>query len=129
MREVVLPSGAVLKITLAEFAVSKALFQAVTREVRGVQGGNIEDILKDMFCAMLPSPAVEACLWECFKRCLYNSGAGDLKITADTFESAERRGDYIKVCTEVAKENIGPFAKSLYAELSSFRTMLENVQL
>lgn len=129
MRELVLPSGATLKITPAEFIVSKALFQAVSRELRSVRGANIDDILKDIFCASIASPEIEACVWECFKRCLYNSGAGDFKITADTFEAVERRVDYVKVCIEVAKDNITPFVKSLYAELSGFRLMLENIQL
>jgi len=129
MREVQLPSGATLKITPADFAVAKALFQAVSSELRTVRGNGIDDILKDIFCVGVSSSRIESCLWECFKKCMYNGGAGDLKITADTFEPVERRVDYITVCMEVAKENITPFVKSLYAELSGFRTMLENVQL
>lgn len=128
MREVQLPSGATLKITPAEFPVAKALYQAVLREVRGINGADMKDILKEVFCAGFSSPQIEACLWDCFKRCLYNSGGGDLKITPDTFEPVERRGDYMKVCTEVAKENITPFVKSLYAEFLDFLGMIGSIQ-
>lgn len=128
MREVELPSGATLKITCAEFVVSKALYQAVIKELRGVKGEKVEDLLKEVFCAGFSSPEIEACLWECFKRCMYNSGAGNLQITTDTFEPVERRDDYMKVCVEVAKENILPFVKSLYAEFQHFLLMVGSIQ-
>lgn len=114
MREVKLPSGAVLKITPAPFAVSKALYQALLRELKGVTMGFeiTQNVFKDLFCAGFSSSEVETCLWECLKRCLYN----DLKIDDQTFEPVERREDYLKVCVEVTRDNVFPFAKVLYAE-------------
>lgn len=131
MREIKLPSGAILKVNPAPFAVSKALYQALLRELKGISiGMNLEvtGMLKDIFCVGFSSKEVEACLWECFKRCTYNSGSGDLKIDDQTFEPVERRDDYMKVCVEVARENTLPFAKSLYAEYLSAQAMAESTQ-
>lgn len=130
MREVKLPSGATLKIQVSPFAISKALYQALLRELKDLPvntGMEMASIFKDLFCIGFASPAIEACLWECFKRCTYNGGNGDLKIDDQTFEPVERRDDYMKVCVEVARENVIPFAKSLYAEYVSAQAMAENI--
>lgn len=125
MKEVELPSGAVLKITPAPFAAAKALYQAVLEESKAVQFSmtmEISALLKDILCYSFSSKRIEAALSECLKRCTYNSGNGDLRIDADTFEPVEAREDYPVVCTEVAMENLRPFAKSLsvvFAQLSS----------
>lgn len=119
MREAKMPSGAVLKISLAPFAASKALYQALLAELRGIPmaaGMDRGNMFKDLFCTAFASPHIEAALAECFKRCTYNAGKGDLKIDDQTFEVAAAREDYTAVCIEVAKENVSPFAKSLYAE-------------
>ena len=55
-------------------------------------------------------------------RCLYNGS----KIDNDTFEAAEARQDYIKVCAEVAKENVAPFVKSLFADYQTLSSMIES---
>jgi hypothetical protein len=101
-----LPSGAILKFNIAPFAEGKALYQAVLEEFRGLK------LFKDLFCVALSSSKIEAALNKCIERALYN----DLKIGKDTFEDVEARQDYIPLCFEIAKENIAPFAKSLYAE-------------
>jgi len=133
MRSVDLPSGAVLKVTCAPFATSKALYQAILKELRMARGDTITDIGKEIFCLGFSSLEVEACLWECFKRCSYNASAGpgagaDLKIDKDTFELVERREDYFKVCAEVVKENVLPFAKNLYAEFQNYLSMFGTTQ-
>lgn len=119
MKEFKLSSGAVLKVSPAPFADAKALYQAVLAEARtvGFTGKTeLPVVLKDVFCISFSSRVIEACLWECFKRCQYNAGSGDLKIDKDTFEPLAARGDYVEVCMIVGEENIGPFVKSLYAE-------------
>ncbi len=121
MKEVKLPSGAVLKLNPAPFADAKALYQAVLEEIKGISmfsATEMVSVYKDIFCAGFSSRKIEACLWECLKRCTYNnnSGSGDLKIDISTFEPVSAREDYTTVCMEVAKENINPFVKSLYAE-------------
>jgi hypothetical protein len=129
MKEITLPSGAVLKINVAPFADAKALYQAVLEEFKSVHVDSKTDmssVFKDFACSGFSSKKVEACLWECFKRCQYNRGNGDLKIDKDTFEPVEAREDYVTVCMAVAKENILPFMKSLYAEFHPLLAMIEN---
>lgn len=127
MKEIKLPSGAVLKITPSPFQTAKALYQAVLKEGRSVEitaKTDMAALYKDLFCTGFSSPEIEKWIWECFKRCTYNSGNGDLKIDADTFEPIKARDDYMSVCMEVAKENVGPFMKSLYAEYQRFMSMI-----
>lgn len=118
MAEKKLPSGAVLKITPAPFAEAKALYQACLEELRGLHVDPHEELdvnlFKNLFCVGLASKKIEAALVPCMKRALYN----DLKIDEQTFEPIEARQDYVVTCFEIAKENIAPFAKSLYAEFS-----------
>lgn len=121
------PSGAILKITAAPFAVAKALYQALLKELKDVRFDFTDQIelYKQLFCVGFSSPEIERCLWECFKRCTYDSGRGDFKIDLDTFEPESAREDYMTVCTEVAKVNIVPFAKNLFAEYARFSGMLK----
>ncbi len=122
MIEKKLPSGATLKFTIAPFAEAKALYQACLEELKTLKMDPNEQVdvnlFKDLFCAALASKKIEACVMACLKRATYDSGKGDLKIDEQTFEDVNARQDYIPACFEVAKENIAPFAKSLYAELS-----------
>jgi hypothetical protein len=129
MKEVKLPSGAVLKINVPAFEVSKALYQTVFEEAKSViVSGKTEmaSVYKDLFCIGVSSKKIEACLWECFKVCTYNGTGADLKIDKDTFEPVTARQDYMTVCIAVAKENIDPFVKSLYAEYGQFFQMILN---
>lgn len=126
MREVKLPSGAVLKITLAPFADSKALLNAVLEESKGLRV-NPEDevdvnLFKDIFCSGLSSKKIEAALMVCMGRVLYN----DRKIDGETFEAEEARQDYIMACFEVASDNIRPFMKSLFAEFGAILASLKS---
>lgn len=119
MREVKLPSGATLKVTPAAFEISRALYQAILEEAKQIiigSGTDMASVYKDLFCVGFSSKKIESCVWECMKKCTYNAGAGDLKIDGQTFEPVSARDDYMTVCMEVAKENIGPFVRSLYAE-------------
>ena len=114
----ILPSGSELKITVGSFAESKALYQAILEEAKDLkmdaQAEVDVNLFKDLFCTMMSSKKVESALWGCMRRVTYNG----LKITESTFEDVEARQDYFEVCFEVAKENILPFTKSLYAKLS-----------
>lgn len=128
MREVKLPSGAVLKVAPAPFADSKSLYQAILREAKGLVISTkmeVSSIYKDLFCMGFSSEEIEQRLWVCMKRCTYNSGKGDFKIDDQTFEPVASRDDYMTVCMEVAKENCLPFVKSLYAEYQRLLAMSE----
>lgn len=125
MREVSLPSGSVLSVAAAPFAVAKALHQAVLREVKGISFKGTDDSLsfiKEFVCAGLSSQEVDKALTECLKRCLYNG----LKIDADTFEPIEARQDYIPVVLEVVQDNIGPFVRSLFAGFAQFASIAQD---
>lgn len=133
MREVKLPSGAHLKVRPAAFEKSKALYQAILDEAKGIMISSQTDmasVYKDLFCVGFSSRKIEACLWECLSVCTYNnaSGSGELKIDKDTFEPVAARDDYLTVCMEVAKENVGPFVKSLYVEYEQTIRMMLNIQ-
>lgn len=120
-----LPSGSKLKITVAPFAEARALYQAVLEELSGLRVDPHEEmdvnLFKNMFCVGLSSKKIENALNVCMKRVLID----DKKIDENTFEPLEKRQDYIPACFEVAKENIAPFAKSLYAE---FSPLLEKIK-
>lgn len=111
-----LVTGNKLKITLGTFEESKKLYQAIMDECKAVK---IEftkemnvDLMKNMLFTLMSSKKIEDALWVCMRRCTYN----DEKITTDIFEDVNARADYFDVCFEVAKENVNPFLKSLYAQ-------------
>lgn len=129
MKEIKLPSGNVLQMGHTPFSESKALYQALLEEAKGVQFDSKQDfaaVIKDMFCAGFSSKKIEACLEVCLKRCLY---AG-LKIENldKMFDSKESRQDYSVICIEVVQENIGPFTKGLYAEFVRLMSILPSAQ-
>ncbi len=125
--ETTLPSGAKLRIQLAPFAVSKALYQALLREIRNLDtmpGGDfgVEMILLKAFALGFSSRHVEDALWACFERCTYSG----VKIDKDTFEPVAARDDYVKTCAEVARANVFPFMKSLFAEFKTGISIAES---
>lgn len=127
VREITLPSGAILKVNAAPFLDSKALYQALLAETKSIPfiGKNdLGETLKNLFCAAFSSPAVDRALSKCMDRCM----VGALKIDGDTFEPAERRQDYVVVCSEVARENVGPFLKSLFADYQKAMSILDGNQ-
>ena len=130
MNKVPLPSGATLTIDLPKFEVSLNLYQVLMRELQGIEirPNNLDSVLfKDYLAGCLSSKEVQDAMWECFKRCLYNSGkpgAGDLAISWETFEPVEDRANYIKVCMEVVKENTDPFVRGLFAEFPTLHALM-----
>lgn len=117
MKEVSLPSGAVLKILTIPFAEAKALYQSVLEELRSVKmekDGDMINLIKEMGYIGFASKKVEVALTICLGRCTYN----DLKIDAGTFEPEVARQDYSMVCREVIENAISPFSKNLFVESS-----------
>lgn len=108
--EKTLDSKAVVQINMAPFGVSHRLLQAVMREVGVVRLSEGEqEFAKNIVVRLISSPEVESILWECMGRCLYNGQ----KITKDTFESEQNRGDYLVVSKEVLEVNLIPFLSNL----------------
>lgn len=124
-RTVKLPSGATLLLQSAPFAEAKALYQAMLKELKLVRLDEKAEVdvnfFKDLFCAGFASLEVEEALWKCIERCLYDKS----KIIQETFEPLKNREDYFTVCFEVAKENVMPFTKSLYAQYNSILDLLK----
>lgn len=120
-----LPSGAELQITLSPFSVGKELFKTCSKDLvplRLDMNAHVDgNFYKDVFLTLVSSDNVEKCVWKCMERCLYNKQ----RITEDTFESEEARGDYLDVMFEVAKANIMPFTKHLYARYSHILDLIK----
>ncbi len=124
MKEVKLPSGSVLLIGLPPFDVSKKLYQAVLKELRGLEikvDMQMGNLWKELFCIGFSSPEIEEALWKCFDKCTID----DRRIFKDSFEKAEARADYMSVCVEVAAENIAPFVKSLSSSVETLSRIAE----
>ncbi len=123
-----LPSQAELKITPAPFAEAKALYQAILAEAKGTRIDFTTDIdmnfMKDLACLAFSSKSIEDAVMVCMKRALYNGK----NINQDTFEPEEAREDYIPAMVEIAKVNIAPFMKSLYAQLRALPALIQSSQ-
>lgn len=123
LKKITLPTGSVLEMNIAPFADSKALYQAVAEEMMKVQldpDRKVESALKDLICLGLSSQKIEMRINKCMERALYNG----VKIDSQTFEPEKARDDYFMVCFEVAKVNVMPFMKSLYAQ---YKPILETL--
>lgn len=103
---------------LAPFRDAKRLFDAVIKEVKAAKLDPKQELdvnfIKDMLFSVVASESVEAAIWPCLAHSIYEKH----RITTDSFESLEGREDFLEICYEVGKENILPFGKNLYAELS-----------
>lgn len=128
MKDVTLPSGALLQIGTVPFDATNNLKKAVMKEVKAIPMTSTKiliDLSKDYVCGILGSDEVEKCLWECMKRCLYNG----MKIDKATFESEEARSDFTDVQMEVGQHCLLPFGKSLMLLLQlTLVQMRKNIQ-
>lgn len=116
--KVTLPSGAELEMTLVPFSEGRRLYVAVTKALKSINlTANLEDAnaLKDAFIEVSTSKEVEDAILTCLKRCTYNN---ERILSWDFFEDLNRREDYLPLCWEVAKFNLYPFMKQLFARLS-----------
>lgn len=131
MKEINLPSGAILKIGNIPFEEAMTLNEALIEELKNVSFNSSKEmgeLYKDLFCIGFSSKKIKASLWECFKRCIYSSPLGDLKIDKDTFQPEESRQDYAQVCLEVAKHVMLPFVKAHSAMFFQVLGILQNSQ-
>lgn len=116
-KEVTLPSGSKLIITLASFKEAKELRAAIFDEAKGLGIFSTDELnvnlYKNIICSLVASKRIDDALNACMKRVVYNGH----KINEDTFEAEEARVDYDDICFEVAKANLLPLVKSLYAKL------------
>lgn len=129
---ITLPSGRSLAVEIAPFTPANKLKKAIAADLVGVdlsgmQLGKLDlnldvskldgaslNAFKNVLCILLASDRVEACVFECAVR----STIDGQKITRESFDPAEARGDYLFVAWEVIKANAGAFFGGI--NLSSF---------
>lgn len=116
--QIKLPSGRMLKITLADFTSAKPLYKAILKEAKSLTLHSSTEMdynfFKDVFCSVLISDEIEDIILNLCKRATIDG----LKIDDAAFEKEDHRGDYIFVLKEVGLKNLLPFLKPLIAELS-----------
>lgn len=128
MEPIKLPSGRELKITLSPFHVSRDLYQAMLEEIVNLKLDMHADIdgnlYKNIFCIALSSKKIEKALWKCMEKTTIDG----IRVTEDSFEAEDHRDDYFNVMFEVAKANIQPFTKSLYAQYGHLLALVKKSQ-
>ena len=83
-----------------------------------VKSGALDSLL-DMVISLDCSEKVNNEIFNCLKRSTYNSE----KITRDTFNEPEARGDYYHIVIMCLKVNLTPFFKTLFSKLSAPQLM------
>jgi hypothetical protein len=118
-----LNSGRELGLGMAPFSVGNKLRKVVALELKSVDFSASDlnlsaDVLKDtkalnclknLLCQAMASDALEAAFFECAARCTLDG----IKITRDTFEPENMRGDFLPVAWEVIRFNLAPFFGNL----------------
>lgn len=111
MTDITLASGVRATINPAPWKDAKALKKAIERELALAGGLTTSTVLM-----VDSSEAVDAALWPCLARCLYDGE----KITEQLFDKLKPREDYYDVVVACVKENLGPLAVSLLSKLREY---------
>jgi len=127
------PSGAAVEITLSEFQIGFDLMRAVLKAARaggigskmpeklsdlaGLANKDVKEIAGfiDIIIDILASKEVEDLIYKCFEKCTYNNA----RITRDTWDKEDARGDFLWVAYIVGFENIRPFVSHLLSGLKT----------
>lgn len=113
-------------MTVAPFSDGMKLFKTIARELKlvDIELGDLDvtklagkDInsIKNVVFQLVGSDAVEACVFDCLKRCTLNGQ----RITKETFEDESARGDFLPCAWEVIKINLRPFVSGLNLSFSA----------
>ena len=126
-------SGAKVKINPADWKSANALKTAVTKELSAAEFDLKFDMSKDfteqdinlldfakLALSVDSSEAVYKAIFSCLVRCTYNGH----RITEETFEDVEARGDYYEIVIACLKENLLPFFKGLVSKLKPLADLL-----
>jgi hypothetical protein len=118
-----LPSGSKMVVSEAAYVDAIALFKALMKSVKGVPlSGDIEllnvTVLKDALIEAATSPEVDAALFKCADRAVYEN----VKVTPALFDDPKlkdvARGDYFLILWHVIEVNCGPFFGKTFSVLS-----------
>ena len=103
--------------------ISKVDIEKLLSGVKEAMGAAVKsgalDSLLDMVISLDCSDKVNNEIFNCLKRSTYNSE----KITRDTFNEPEARGDYYHIVIMCLKVNLAPFFKTLFSKLSALQLM------
>lgn len=130
-------SGADIIIRVAPFKDAMALKNTIGAELArnginlpdldfGENGSDVKDVLPAILNAVLTldsSPKVNEAIFSCLARCTYNGE----KISEDTFEEVEARGDYYEVVVSCLKENLAPFFAGQLSKLSAKGLTIDSI--
>lgn len=130
-----LPSGATLAVTVASFADSWRLTQAVLKALKGANlspealkgGASAFGVIVDRVLEIATSPDVDVAMWKCGEKALYRPAGSDdgfpgEKLTRNIFDNANygltARGDFPKIAMALMEVNCQPFLAQALSTLS-----------
>lgn len=116
----ILPSGALLEMTMAPFEDGHRLLKAVSREIENTKisaGMQDLDAIKNLMMRAIYSDEIDRALVPCMARCKYDKKPVNRSLFSDETimeeEKIKRMGDYLPVVKEVLMFNLQPFFSSL----------------
>lgn len=129
MKEYKLPSGKLMKYNISSFENGKELYQAVLRECRTLDISTETELHEKLMIQIgmlaFSSKVIEKAIWDCFDKVTIDGE----RLDKDYFKPEENRQDYFAVQVEIAKANIAPFLKGLYAQFSAiFQSLMKDIQ-
>lgn len=129
MKEHKLPSGKLMKYNISSFENGRELYQAVLRECRTLDISTSTELSEKLMIQIgmlaLSSKVIENAIWECFDKVVVDG----VKLDEAYFEDEENRQDYFAILVEIAKANISPFLRGLYAQFSQiFQSLMKDFQ-
>ena len=99
--------------SLAETGIDISSLDLKTLNLKTEIDQNVIDTIMKPLLKVDSSPEFYFAIFKCMNRCLYNGS----KITEETFEPIEARGDYYLILLEVLKANLLPFIKELVSAI------------
>lgn len=126
MKEYKLPSGKTMRYNISSFHKGTTLYQTILREARTLDLSSAteldEKLILQIGLLALSSTKIEEAILECCDKAVID-GEG---FSKEYFEPEDNREDYIPALAEIAKANIMPFMKSLYAQFSTIFQKVKN---
>lgn len=112
-------SGAKVVINCAPWVEAKILKRAIETELAGRVNLAVhifDQSLIPIILALDGCEAIDAALWPCLERCLYNN----MKITNEIFDDEKARADYYQIVEACLRRNFAPLAAGLSSELIKY---------
>jgi hypothetical protein len=123
-KEFTLSSGAVLRVTEADFLTANSLKKALMRSIKFEMDKEILERIRDVYI----SDEVEVWIFKCFPRCTYENLTVNVQLFDNPKYSENARKDYHEICMKVIEVNCGPFLERILSELKSIITKINDIQ-